>query len=291
MFGYITPVQGELKVKDLNKFKSYYCGLCLCIKKRFGNIPRIFLNYETTFFAVLLDGLCADSLHKKSNCCIRHPLSKTTYIYDNEAINYAADLNISLAYYKLLDNVLDDNDFKSLSSSKILKYYYDNVSNNDLKDTIHNSLENLHKVEKSNNLYSIDEISHPFSHIVGFILKNYPGKFSNDSEKIRNYLYNFGYSFGKWIYLMDALDDLKDDMNHGKFNPLEKVYNNNNNNNLSYNQLIEIIKENFDFTILNLVNNCSEVINKIPFTKNSDIVKNIVDLGLVDKYMNILNKI
>ena len=183
--------------------------------------------------------------------------------------------------------MLDDNDFKSLSSSKILKYYYNNISNNDLKNTIHYSLEDLHKLEKSNKYYSIDEISHPFSHIVGFILKNYPGKLSNDSEKIRNYLYSFGYSFGKWIYLMDALDDLKDDMNYGNFNPLEKVYN----NNFSYNQLIEVIKDDFDFIILNLVNNCSEVTKKIPFTKNTNIIKNIIDLGLVDKYMNILNKI
>ena len=86
---------------------------------------------------------------------------------------------------------------------------------------------------------------------------------------------------------MDALDDLKDDMNYGNFNPLEKVYN----NNFSYNQLIEVIKDDFDFIILNLVNNCSEVTKKIPFTKNTNIIKNIIDLGLVDKYMNILNKI
>lgn len=287
MFGYITPVQGELTINDLNRFKSYYCGLCFCLKNRFGNIPRIFLNYDTTFFAIFLDALSNDSLQIKSSNCIRHPLTKRSYIYNNPAINYAADLNVSLVYYKLLDNVMDDNDLKSISSSKILKYYYNKIANDTLKNTIHNSLDTLHGLEKSSESYSIDEIAHPFSHIIGLILKDYPEKLVDDSEKLRNYLYNFGYSFGKWIYLMDALDDLRDDMTYGSFNPLEKLYN----NSLSYTSLIEIVKENLDFILMNLINNCSDLVRKIPFTKNKSIIENIINLGLVDKYMNILNKV
>jgi len=287
MFGYITAVQGELTVNDLNRLKSYYCGLCFCIKERFGNIPRMFLNYDTTFFAVLLDGLSSEDNTTKSSHCIRHPLSQRNYIYNNSAINYAADLNIALVYYKLLDNILDENDFKSFSSSKILKHYYNKISNNTLKTTIHNCLDELHQLEKSKNTYSIDELSHPYSNLLGLILKDYPEKLNNDCEKTRNYLYNFGYSFGKWIYLIDALDDLKDDIDFNTFNPLVKVYN----DNLSYNLLKENITENLEVILSNLLNNCNELINKLPFTKNISIIENIVNLGLFDKYMNILNKI
>ena len=287
MFGYITPVQGELTVNDLNKFKTYYCGLCLCLKNKFGNIPRIFLNYDTTFFAVFLDGLCKGSPKEKSSNCIRHPFTKRNFIYDNEALDYAADLNITFVYYKLLDNILDANDLKSLGSSKVLKYYYSKITNKKLKDTIFNSLSDLHTLEKSRLSYPIDTISHPFSHITGSIMRDFPGQLTDDSEKLRETLYNFGYSFGKWIYLIDALDDLKEDLNCHMFNPLEKAYN----KNYTYSILVEAVKENLDFTILNLINNCNSIIEKLHFYKNESIIKNTINLGLIDTYMNILYKI
>lgn len=60
MFGYVLPLKQELKIKDFNRFKSYYCGLCFHIKNDFGNIPRMALNYDMTFLALLLDGLSPD---------------------------------------------------------------------------------------------------------------------------------------------------------------------------------------------------------------------------------------
>jgi hypothetical protein len=49
MFGYVTPCKMELKIKDFEKFKAYYCGLCRTIKKNFGNLPRLALNYDMAF--------------------------------------------------------------------------------------------------------------------------------------------------------------------------------------------------------------------------------------------------
>ncbi|MDU4739726.1 DUF5685 family protein, partial [Clostridium sp.] len=57
MFGYVTPLKAELKVKDFTKFRSYYCGLCFQLKNSAGNIPRMVLNYDMTFLAILLDSL------------------------------------------------------------------------------------------------------------------------------------------------------------------------------------------------------------------------------------------
>ncbi|WP_322392425.1 DUF5685 family protein, partial [Clostridium perfringens] len=54
MFGYVTPLKAELKVKDFTKFRSYYCGLCFELKNNAGNIPRMVLNYDMTFLAILI---------------------------------------------------------------------------------------------------------------------------------------------------------------------------------------------------------------------------------------------
>ena len=57
MFGYVTPLKPELKIREYEAFRSYYCGICMHIKECFGNIPRMSLNYDMTFLGLLLDGL------------------------------------------------------------------------------------------------------------------------------------------------------------------------------------------------------------------------------------------
>ena len=81
MFGYIIPLKNELKVKDFDKFRTYYCSICSEIKNKFGNIPRLGLNYDTTFFSILLDGLSVENSKKFTFSCIRHPL-ENDYGYD-----------------------------------------------------------------------------------------------------------------------------------------------------------------------------------------------------------------
>lgn len=46
MFGYVNVCKDELKIKDYNLWKSYYCGLCKCLGKRYNNIIRLGLNYD-----------------------------------------------------------------------------------------------------------------------------------------------------------------------------------------------------------------------------------------------------
>ena len=103
MFGYVLPCKMELKMKDYEIFRSYYCGLCIAIKNNYGNLPRLVLNYYMTFLAILLDALNSDDRSVVNNTCIAHPIKKRTKIINNEAINYGAFANVVLAYYKLRD--------------------------------------------------------------------------------------------------------------------------------------------------------------------------------------------
>src|SRR3712207_3590877 len=84
MFGYVFPNKMELKIKDYEKFKAYYCGLCLSIKKNFGNLPRISLNYDMTFLAILLDSLNNTKINCLKGSCIAHPMKNRLFIINNE---------------------------------------------------------------------------------------------------------------------------------------------------------------------------------------------------------------
>ena len=286
MFGYVTPLKAEMKVKDFARFKCYYCGLCCHIKKEFGNIPRMSLNYDMTFLGLLLDALNPEELEVSSHRCSLHPTEKKIVIANNKALSYAAAMNISLFYYKLLDDVNDDKSFKSKFFSIVLSPYKrkfgDSIVkiNNDIKQC----LNNLSILEDNKTFNSIDEICDPFSNLVGIILRDYPFELINDSPELRNTLYNLGYSIGKWIYLIDALDDLKADMEKGKFNPISFLYNK---EFLTYNRFIEFIKTKIEFTILNCGYSAKENLEKLQLNRNEDILYNIIELGLMDKYISI----
>ena len=288
MFGYVTPLKAELKVKDFTRFRSYYCGLCLHIKKNAGNIPRMVLNYDMTFLGVLLDSLSIKDPDFELKRCIVHPKDKKPVVMNNSALQYSAAMNLSLYYHKIKDDIEDDNDIKSKVLEKVLYPYQKkiNKSIDNINNIIKDNLKDLREFENNKNFSSIDEICHPFSDIVGNILKLYPNELINDNEELRNYLYSLGYTLGKWIYLIDAFDDLKKDMENKKFNPINFLYNN---DNKSYEELLPLIKERIEFTILNCSYNCKDILEKLPLKRNEEILKNILELGMMDRYLGVVN--
>ncbi|MGL4773121.1 MAG: DUF5685 family protein, partial [Clostridium sp.] len=187
MFGYVTPLKGELKIKEFNMFNGYYCGICLAIKKNFGNIPRATLNYDMTFLAMLLDGLSNKELTVHNKRCMAHPQKRKPMVMENDAVDFASSMNVSLVYYKLLDDVLDDNSIKSKISSLVLSPYKRKFSKNinEINEIIRVKLNELYILEKEKNFCCLDEICHPFSEIVGSILKYYPMEIIDDNEEKR----------------------------------------------------------------------------------------------------------
>ncbi|MFL0197673.1 DUF5685 family protein [Clostridium sp. WILCCON 0269] len=277
MFGYVTPCKMELKIKDYEKFKAYYCGLCMSIKQNSGNIPRISLNYDMTFLALLLDSLEYDKQIYIKKRCLLHPINKKTVLKDNVPLKYAAFCNISLSYFKLLDDVNDENSIKSRIISLFLKRYLNNMPENFKKtfEIIKNKLEDLYKLEKNFKNKSIDVLSHPFGDLTGFILKSY----DNDKDTKED-LYLLGYNLGKWIYIIDALDDLKKDMSKNKFNAINTCFNN---KNLCYENFIIEITPRIDFILGTCAAQCINIFNKLPIKKNKELLYNILQYGLLDK--------
>lgn len=288
MFGYITPLKDELKVRELELFKSYYCGLCMHIKKNFGNLPRMCLNYDMTFLALIFDSLSTKHISIAKQHCLVHPLKKRPMILENQALSYAASMNVALVYYKLLDDVTDDKSLKSKALSQCLASYQSKFSPDikQLNHVIEINLKLLYTLEQTQNFSCLDEICAPFSLIVAHIFKAYPYPLEDDSLELRNNLFDFGYALGKWIYLIDALDDLKKDMAKNKFNPLHYLYNK---ECLPYEDFLPQIKDTVEFTILNCGYSCSEYLNVLPIHRHHDILNNIIYLGMMDKYTQIIS--
>ena len=123
MFGYVTPLKPELKIREYEMFRGYYCGVCMHIKDNFGNIPRLALNYDMAFLGLLLDALHSEEPNIEFKKCMAHPLKNKPMIINNKALEYTAAMNVSLVYYKLIDDVNDDKTLKSKLESAVLAPY------------------------------------------------------------------------------------------------------------------------------------------------------------------------
>lgn len=281
MFGYVLPCKMELKMKDYELFRSYYCGLCVSIRSNFGQIPRTVLNYDMTFLAILLDSFNEERRTFVQNRCFVHPFKKRTKILNNDALDFAAYCNVILAYFKLIDDVHDDNSLKAKLFSKFLAQYIKKIPDDfkPLTEDIKENLDVLSNIEKENTSRNIDEISHPFAHLTGLIVSYYL-KDKNLGEN----LYWLGYNLGKWIYIIDARDDLKEDMEKGKYNPLNTAFNE---DNYTYDVLIEKINPRIEELLLSCGFNCVKNLKQLPLKRNIDLLENILHLGLIER-MNVI---
>ncbi|MGN9161498.1 MULTISPECIES: DUF5685 family protein [unclassified Clostridium] len=284
MFGYVTPYKMELKIKDYEMFKAYYCGLCISIKNNFSNLCRMTLNYDMTFLGILLDSLEYSKHKYVVTKCIAHPMKKKPKVIDNRALDYAAFCNVSLVYYKLLDDYNDDNSLSKKFISMYIKKFI-NKSKEDLSPILVNIEENIKKLsflEKSGEIISIDELSDPFASLTAFIVSYY-----YKDETFYNELYDLGYNLGRWIYIIDAFDDLKEDMEKHKFNAINKAFNV---ENLPYEDLIIKEGNRIEFNLIMSANSTSEALDKLPINKNKDLLFNILQLGLMNKIETIKSR-
>ena len=111
MFGYIIPNYDELKVKEFKHYHEFYCGLCQSLKKYAGLRGQISLTYDMTFLGLLLSSLYEDEPADMSECrCVAHPKKKHRYVI-SEYIDYAADMNVLMTYYKCMDDWNDEKKF------------------------------------------------------------------------------------------------------------------------------------------------------------------------------------
>lgn len=277
MFGYVMPYKLELKIKDYEMFKAYYCGLCLSIKENFSNLCRLSLNYDMTFLGILLDSLSSDKNSYEVSRCIAHPLKKKPKVINNKALNYAAFCNVALVYYKLLDDYNDDKALTKKILSMYLKKFIEK-ENLDLKPLLKNMEDNLAKLtelENSTEYVSIDELSHSFADLTGFLISFYC-----NGQEFQQDLYTLGYNLGRWIYIIDAYDDLEDDLKKQKFNAINKAFNT---EDLSFEELIEAQRDRIEFNLMMSASTTVDALNNLPLKKNGDLLFNILQFGLMNK--------
>lgn len=275
MFGYITPLKAELKVREYEVFRAYYCGLCREIGDK-SYISKMTLTYDMTFLALLLSSIYLDrTATQKSFCPFK--LSKVEMISKNPYLEYAAEMNILLANRKFLDDYNDEGSYKALIASKIIKLNKYKTISKDKIEGIDYYLKELNRLEK-NKSGSIDETGGCFGALTGEI-------FALHDDSNARLLKFIGTNIGKWIYTLDAYDDLPEDIKNKNYNPL--IYGFGYNNESPW-EFRAGIKDNIKFATIKCLDEISKAIELLDIKKNIGLIKNIIYMGMENKTTNVL---
>ena len=120
MYGYVIVNKPELKFKEYDRYRSYYCGLCDILREQYGIRGQVSLSYDMTFLVILLTGLYEPQTAYLEERCIIHPVAKHP-VRKNEVTSYVADMNVLMAYYKCVDDWKDEKKVTRLTYSRLLK--------------------------------------------------------------------------------------------------------------------------------------------------------------------------
>ncbi|EOD01376.1 hypothetical protein L21TH_0597 [Caldisalinibacter kiritimatiensis] len=285
MFGYVTPHKAELKVKEYNLFKGYYCGLCKALGKEFNQLVRFGLNYDITFLGLLLSSLDERKETIRPENCIAAPFKKKPIVQPNKYIEYAANISVILFYFKLLDDWKDEKSLKALvaSTAYLLPVYKAKKVYKDKYISIKSDLKRLTELEKKK-CKSIDESADAFARLMGTIAVP---NFIKD-EKTSRVLNWLGYNLGRWIYILDAFNDIEKDIKKNNYNPILLQYNYKNNE--SVGQFINRVKEPIEFTLTFTLDNIAKSYELLDVKRNRSIIENIIYMGTRHKMQQILYK-
>jgi len=283
LFGYIMPDKPELKIKEYEAFNAFYCGVCKSIGRRYGNIPRLILNYDSAFLAILLWSLEDKNLEVNRERCIVHPIKKRLLVIKNDIIDYSADINIILSYFNLEDNKRDEGSIIAKTGTVILKPIYKKLRRKYRKkcDIIEQRLEELATLEK-NMCTSMDMAAEPFARIMEEVIAYNPLCKDENVEKIIRWL---GYNLGKWIYLLDAFDDMEDDAKKNRYNPfLHKK-------DLKKEEISELknrIRSRVEFNLIYSLDQIGKAYELLHAKNVRGLIENIIYLGMYKKTEKIL---
>jgi hypothetical protein len=328
MFGYVVVNKPELKFREFDVYRAYYCGLCHSLSKRHGLSGQLTLSYDMTFLVILLSSLYEPEHSVTSKRCIVHPLKRQNII-SSEFTDYVADMNVILSYFKCLDDWHDDRSVLKLAYSKLLK-----------KGSIGKNLNNVHATSDSTDDGSV-AATQPSAVDDGSVAATQPNSdsnnqnsyFTDDSGHLHispDYSYKnkieaisslldelgtrekmnetnvdvvaglfgrimqilfvpfddiyakglgrMGFYLGKFIYIMDAFDDVEDDVKKGRYNVFSNCYTDPDFETHVKDMLTMMMAE------------CSDAFEMLPAVDNADILRNILYSGVWNSYERRVSK-
>lgn len=265
MFGYLVAKPELMTEPQLDRYRAAYCGLCRSLRQRHGQISGLTLTYDMTFLVLFLSSLYEPEEQAGEDTCIVHPFKARGWVM-NAASDYAADMNLALAYQKCIDDWEDDGSIAAIAEAGLMKRSYKRLEELYPRQcaAIASSLSRLHEVEKTIP-DGADEAAACFGELMGEIFVWQDDRWSDTVRRMASAL-------GRFIYVMDACMDLDKDTLYSRYNPFRKYYGLTNN------------AQRFRDILRMLLGECIFYFDRLPLVQDADIMKNILCEGLWQQF-------
>lgn len=268
MFGFVNANWKELEDGQKQRYGAVYCGICRAIHERISNTARITLSYDTTFLALLEMSLYEPPEQSGNFRCMMHPARRKQWM-SNECIDYAADMNVALAYYKALDDVQDEGKAAAKLLVKNLEPHLDGVFQRWPRqcDAIRACIAELSGLEKANT-ENPDLPASCFGRLMAELMVMKEDMWSQE-------LRSLGMGLGRFIYLADAMLDYDRDKRKKQYNPL---------------LFHEKEPEKWEEYLVLAMGRCTESFEKLPLVQDKALLDNILYSGVWVQYRGKMKK-
>lgn len=268
MFGYVIVNKGDLTFREFDVYHSYYCGLCRVLKENYGLTGQMSLNYDMTFLVLLLTSLYEPETTYEMKKCIAHPFDRQG-ISINKITQFGAEMNLLLTGYKCRDDWQDD--------KKILKKLYGTSLKSKIRtikekysekaEIIEVCFKNLDSLEKEN-CRNIDKMAGLFGKVMEEL-------FIYQEDEWEEILRKLAYNLGKFIYILDAYEDIEEDIKKNHYNPFTEKY-----QEKDFEKTCRIV-------LTSAIAECSRAFEMLPLIDNVKILRNILYSGVWHRYEKI----
>ena len=269
MFGYVRADTPYLYIKDETLYRAMYCGVCKGIAKTCGNAARMGLSYDVTFLSVILHNIAGVDVKIEKQHCFTHCIRSRQMAEVDELTKQLGALNTLLAYYKYTDDIEDGDGgrgkrlwFKKGFKRAKAKYP-------EIEKIVRENLAKQAKIEKAKTDSldrAADATANMLAEVSDYVLE----------DKATPNTRTLFYMVGKWIYLIDALDDYDKDKKKGAYNPFIEAY--------RAPSREELVKgkagKEIEFVFHSIFFDIRENLSKISFRFNRDLSDNILLRGL-----------
>ena len=279
MFGYIKTDDPYLYKKDDVLYKSLYCGVCKAIGATCGQMSRFALSFDVAFLSAFAHNVTNTDVKIEKKRCIAHPLKRRPTAGRDALTELLARINTLLAYYKTCDDVFDGG--KGRLKRLLLKRGFRRAKKAcpEIDGIIATRYAELRELERAG-ADSVDRVADPFSVMLAEISDAVLGdKASAETHKLF-------YAVGKWIYLIDALDDYDKDLEKNGYNVFRACY-----NRASAKKLLACDEEEIGFIFSSLFSDVDENLRAIKFYFNRDLINNILSAGLKKTFAEVVKRI
>lgn len=265
MFGYVLALEDQLTPEEWLRYRGAYCGLCRTLGMQYGQTSRMTLNYDMTFLVLLLSSLYEPEEYHDAARCLPHPLKAREY-WHNEVTRYAAAMNVMLAYEKQQDDWRDDKNPAALAASALLKPAAERIETEYPRQcgAIRAELSNLTFFEWSND-EDPDAAANCFGRLMAALL-------CWKEDRWAPLLGQMGLALGRFIYLMDAWEDVEADVKKGRYNPLKS----------------QAGRPDFDEwmgeTLTVILGDCTQAMEQLPLVQDVEILRKILYAGVWNRY-------